>query len=268
MSQYRKDTLGLTGRVGMMILDERRERILEVVEEKGFVSLHDLSSRFGASESTLRRDLEYLDKIGQVRRTRGGAAYVGDSITSFSERLTENIPQKNLIAKAAADLVQPGEAILLDGGTTTLEVAKHLIGKPIQVVTNSVFILNLLINQPEIDLTVIGGFVYPKTGVALGPSAVEALRSVHVRRLIMSVGGITEQGLYNSNSLLVETEQQMIRAAEEVIVVSESNKLGHPTLAHLCSLEKVDRFVVDSGISEEWKNVFQQANVELTIVDT
>lgn len=252
----------------MMILDERRERILEVVEENGFVSLHDLSKRFGASESTLRRDLEYLDTLGQVRRTRGGAAYVGDSMTSFSERLTENSSQKNMIAQAAANLVEPGEAVLLDGGTTTLEVARYLIGKPIQVVTNSLPILNLLINQPEIDLTVIGGFVYPKTGVALGPLAVSALGGVHVRRLIMSVGGITEQGLYNSNSLLVETERQMMCAAEEVIVVADSDKLGHSALAHLCPLNEVDRYVVDSGISEEWKEIFHQANVELTIVET
>jgi len=249
-----------------MILDERRERILEVVEEKGFVSLHDLTSRFSASESTVRRDLEYLDSIGQIRRTRGGAAYVGDSLTPFTDRVSINATQKQQIAKLAAGLVEPGEAVLLDGGTTTLEVARYLIGKPLQVVTNSLPIVNLLINQPEIDLTVIGGYVHPKTGVALGPQAVAALGNIHVRRLIMSVGGITERGLYNSNSLLVDTERQMIAAAEEVVVVADSEKLGHSALAHLCPLSDVDRCVVDSGVTDDWRRIFEEAHVELIIV--
>jgi DeoR/GlpR family transcriptional regulator of sugar metabolism len=157
--------------------------------------------------------------------------------------------------------------VLLDGGTTTLEVARRLAGKSLQVVTNSLPIAGLLINQPQIELIVIGGYVYPTTGVALGPMAVAALANVHVRRLFMSAGGITENGLYNSNALLVETERRMIDAADEVVLVSDSGKLGHSALAHLCRLDVVDRFVVDAGISAEWRKTFEKANVELTIVD-
>jgi DeoR/GlpR family transcriptional regulator of sugar metabolism len=165
------------------------------------------------------------------------------------------------------ELIPPGEAVLLDGGTTTLEVARALIGRSLSVVTNSLPIVSLLINQPNIELTVIGGYVYPKTGVALGPIAVTALTSVHVRQLFVSAGGITADGLYNSNALLVETERRMIESAEEVVVVSDSGKLGHSALAHLCPLDVVDRFVVDSGISPQWQDVFRRAGVELTIVD-
>ena len=123
-------------------------------------------------------------------------------------------------------MVQPGETILLDGGTTTLELARQLIGKPLQVVTNSIPIANLLVNSPLTELIVIGGFVYPKTGVNLGPIAVEALKSIRARRLFVSVGGITAAGLFNSNALLVETERQMIEAADEMIVVSDSSNWG------------------------------------------
>ena len=249
-----------------MILDERRDRILKAVEQKGFVALQELADQFGASESTVRRDLEYLDSIGQVRRTRGGAAYVGESLTAFDERRSRATAEKLRIARAAADMIEPGEAVLLDGGTTTLEVARCLIGKSLQVVTNSLPIVNLLANQPQIDLLMIGGFLYPKTGVFLGPTAVAALETVHVRRLFMSVGGITADGLFNSNSLLVETERNMIEAAEEVIVVSDSGKLGHSALARLCGLDVVDRLVTDSGISAEWKQVFGTADVFLTVV--
>ena len=248
-----------------MLPDERRAKILHLMEEKGFVSLQQLVERVGASESTVRRDLEYLDGISQIRRTRGGAAYIGESLTAFEDRRQESLQQKEHIAQAVAELIEPGEAVLLDGGTTTLEVAKKLIGKPLHVVTNSVPIVNLLINQPNIELIVIGGYVYPKTGVALGPMSVAALSGINVRRLIISVGGITEAGLFNSNSLLVETERQMMKAAEEVMVVSDSGKLGHSALAHLCPLNAVHRLVVDDGISAEWQDIVGAAGVELTI---
>ncbi len=250
-----------------MLLDQRRESVLQIIENKGFASLQQIAEYVEVSESTVRRDLEYLEKIGQIRRTRGGAAYVGESIVTLDERFHRALPEKQAVAKAAADLVQPGEAILLDGGTTTLEVARHLAGKSLQVVTNSLPIANLLANQPQIELIFIGGYLYPKTGVALGPLALAALAQIHVRRLFMSVGGITHSGLFNSNSLLVETERSMLAAAEEVVVVTDSGKLGHSALAHLGPLSCVHRVVVDAAISPEWRHVFAQAGILLTIAE-
>lgn len=248
-----------------MILDQRRYNILQTIEQQGFVSLQSLVELVGASESTIRRDLEYLDRIGQIRRTRGGASFSGESLTGFEERRSQATAEKQAVAKVAAGLIQPGEAVLLDGGTTTLEVARQLIGRALHVVTNSLPIVNLLANQPEIELIQIGGYLFPKTGVALGPLAVSALSQIHVRRLIMSVGGITEQGLFNTNTLLVETERQMMLAAEEVVVVTDSSKLGHSALAHLCPLQKVDQVVVDSGITPQWKQTLEDAGIRVLI---
>ncbi|MFN9976520.1 MAG: DeoR/GlpR family DNA-binding transcription regulator, partial [Phycisphaerae bacterium] len=164
-------------------------------------------------------------------------------------------------------MVAAGETILLDGGTTTLEVARHLSGKPLQVVTNSLPIASLLMNRPEIELIFVGGYVYPKTGVALGDQAVEALKAIHVGRLIMGTGGIVAEGLFNSNALLVETERQMIRAAEHVTLVADSSKFGQRALSHLCSLEVVDDIVTDDGISSEWRQQMQDAGLKLEIVE-
>ena len=250
-----------------MLVDQRRQEIVQIAEKEGFVSMTQLVERIGASESTIRRDLEFLDGIGQIRRTRGGAAYVGESLAPFDVRRTKARHEKERIAQAAAKLVEPGETVLLDGGTTTLEVARELVGRPLQVVTNSIPIVNVLVNSPQTELIVIGGFLYPKTGVNLGPIAVAALKSIHARRLFVSVGGITEAGLFNSNALLVETETQMIEAAEELVVVSDSSKLGHSALAHLCALDVVDRLVVDSGITEEWREIVRRAGVELIVVE-
>lgn len=250
-----------------MILDQRRHNILQTIESNGFVSLQKLVELVGASESTIRRDLEYLDRIGQIRRTRGGASFSGESLTGFEERRSQATAEKQAVARVAASLIQPGEAVLLDGGTTTLEVARQLIGRALHVVTNSLPIVNLLANQPEIELIQIGGYLFPKTGVALGPLAVSALSQIHVRRLFMSVGGITEQGLFNTNTLLVETERQMMLSAEEVVVVTDSSKLGHSALAHLCPLQKVHQLVVDRGITDEWRRILEDAGVKVLVAE-
>jgi DeoR/GlpR family transcriptional regulator of sugar metabolism len=128
-------------------------------------------------------------------------------------------------------------------------------------------VVNLLANQPQIELLMIGGYLYPKTGVALGPLAQAALQTIRVRRLIMSVGGITPRGLFNSNTLLVDTERAMLDVADEVIVVTDSSKLGHSALAHLCELSRVHRLVVDAGITAEWKQILAEAGIDVLIAE-
>lgn len=250
-----------------MLLDQRRDEILQLIEKQGFVSLQELVERLGASESTVRRDLEFLDEIGQIRRTRGGAAYIGEHLTPFEERGTTALSEKQRIAKAVANQIEQGETVLLDGGTTTLEVARCLIGKSLQVVTNSLPMANLLVNQPTIELIFLGGYLYPRTGVALGSLAAAALKDLHVRRVIMSAGGITERGLFNSNTLLVDCERQMFDAAEDVWVVADHTKFGRTALAHLCPLSAVHRYFVDHQLDEKWRAIIRSAGAELTIVD-
>jgi len=255
-----------------MLVDERRRRILELIEESEFASLSDLVGRIDASESTVRRDLEYLEQFGQIRRTRGGATFLGDqrgepNLVGFNSSETPKSRQKSAIARRVSQLVGEAEVVLLDGGTTTLEVARELAGRTVQVVTNSIPIANLLVNRPETELIFLGGTVSPRSGVALGPLLKSALRDIHVRRLIMGAGGVTADGLYNGNTLLVEAEREMMRVAEETILVCDSGKFGHVALVHLCSLKEVDRVVTDSGISSEWQQILRSADVELEIVE-
>ncbi|WP_437225666.1 DeoR/GlpR family DNA-binding transcription regulator [Planctomicrobium sp. SH661] len=250
-----------------MLLDQRRTSVLDIIENKGFASLKEIADAISVSESTVRRDLEHLESIGQVRRTRGGAAYVGESLSGFEDRRSQALREKQRIGRCVAELIGSGETIILDGGTTTLEVAKHLSGKSLQVVTNSLPIVNHLVSVSDIELVFLGGYLYPKTGVALGGLTVAALKQIQARRLIMGVGGITEAGLFNSNSLLVEAEQQMMASADEVIVVADSSKLGHSELTRLCGLDSIHRLVVDSGISAEWRSRIRDFGIELIVVE-
>jgi DeoR family fructose operon transcriptional repressor len=249
-----------------VLVEERRQKVLELVKDKGFVSLGDLAASLEFSESTLRRDLDYWDHRGVLRRTHGGATYVGDGLTmpALEERFATATEEKKQIARAAVERIKDGDAILLDGGTTTLEVAKLLVGRSVQIVTNSLPIANLFAGR-EADLVMIGGYVFPKTGVALGPLAVEMMKDVHVQQAILSVGGITVKGLFNSNLLLVETERQMMRCADEVVVVADHTKIGRQALAFLCELSAIDTLIVDNGITPEQAKLVEEGGARLIV---
>ncbi|MCI0381288.1 MAG: DeoR/GlpR family DNA-binding transcription regulator [Gemmataceae bacterium] len=249
-----------------MLVEERRQRVLDLLSEKGFVSLADLAKEVEASDSTLRRDLEFWEQRGVIRRTHGGAVFAPDhSLPALEERSQRELEEKKLIAKAAAGRIQDGDAILLDGGTTTLEVARLLVGRKLQIVTNSLPIANLFANSRETDLVILGGFVYPKTGVALGPLTVKMMEEIHVHQTILSVGGITAKGLFNSNLLLVETELGMMRCADEVVVVADHTKVGRQALAFLCELTAIDTLIVDHGFSAQQRELLNQNDVSVLV---
>jgi DeoR family fructose operon transcriptional repressor len=248
-------------------VDERRNRLLELVRVRGFAALRDLDKELKVSQSTLRRDLDYLEESGAAKRTHGGVFYTGSSpkLPHFDERQPAQWDKKQAIAARAAELIDEGDTLLLDGGTTTYELARLLVGRRLQVVTNSLPVANLFASDPNADLVLIGGYVYPRTGVSLGPYANEMLAHVNVRKTVLSVGGINDRGYFNSNLLLVETELAMMAAAEEVIVVADSTKFGRQSLAHLAALDAIDRLVVDAEISVEWQEKMTAAGVELLV---
>ena len=256
--------------VPAVLAEERRNRLLELVRVRGFAALPDLAETLQVSESTVRRDLDFLEESGTAKRTHGGVFYTGSSpkLPHFDERQPAQWDKKREIAAHAVRLIEDGDTILLDGGTTTYEVARLLVGRPLQVVTNSLPVANLFAASANTDLVLVGGYVYPRTGVSVGPYANHMLASLNVRRTVLSVAGINERGCYNSNLLLVETEQAMLRAAEEVIVVADSTKLGHQSLAHLCPLEAVNHLVVDRDISQDWRSRLIARGVHLVVAGT
>jgi DeoR/GlpR family transcriptional regulator of sugar metabolism len=252
-----------------VLVEERRQKILDLVHERGFVSLAELARQLSASESTIRRDLDYWGQQGFLKRTHGGAMLREENHTlpALEERSARELEEKRLIARVAAARIRDGDAVLLDGGTTTLEVARLLVGRPLQIVTNSLPIANLFASSRETDLVILGGYVYPRTGVALGPLTVRMMQDVHVHQTVMSTGGITAKGLFNSNLLLVETERQMMRCADEVVVVADHTKIGKQALAFLCELSAVDTLIVDGKATAEQRQLVAGAGVRLLVAD-
>jgi DeoR/GlpR family transcriptional regulator of sugar metabolism len=253
-----------------MQTEERRGRLLELVRLRGFASLEELSSTLAVSASTIRRDLDYLEETGEAKRTHGGVFYTGASpkLPHFEQRQRSEWEKKKQIAACAATLVQEGDTVLLDGGSTTYELAQLLVRRSLQVVTNSLPVATLLTAGDNNDLVLIGGYLHQRTGVCLGPYANQMLQQLSVRRAFVSVAGITEQGCFNSNLLLVETEQAMMRAADEVIVLADSTKFGHRSLALMCELPQVDVMVVDAEISQDWRSKIIAAGVRLLVAES
>lgn len=251
-----------------MLTQERRHRVLELVRLRGgFASLTDLAEELGVSESTVRRDLDFLEETGAAKRTHGGVFYTGDAPKPpyAGEGEPAQWDKKKAIAQRAKDLIEDNDTLLLDGGSTTYELARVLVGRPLQIVTNSLPVANLFAADAYVDLVLTGGYVYPRTGVMLGPHADRTLKEINVRRTILSVAGVTDRGFYNNNVLLVETERAMLQAADEIIVLADSTKFDRQGLVHLCELSAVDRLVADEGISPEWRKKIQHAGVELIV---
>jgi DeoR family transcriptional regulator, fructose operon transcriptional repressor len=266
-----------------MLAESRRRLLLERIARQGFATLDELVKALGVSESTVRRDLEALDTAGSVRRTHGGAVFVDapapapplahvaaatmPPLPAHDDRLGAAAAEKRAIGRATAAMIDDGDTVLLDGGTTTLEVARALLGRRVQVVTNSLPIAQLVAGSPEMDLILIGGSVYPRTGVALGPLAEATMREIRVRRAILGAGGIVAEGLYNSNLLLVEAERRMMACGQEVTIVADRTKFGRLNLAFLCGLDEVDDLVVDPGLGAADRAMLEAAGVRVHLAD-
>jgi DeoR family transcriptional regulator, fructose operon transcriptional repressor len=248
-----------------VLAEKRRQQVLDLVSERGFATLADLAETLQTSESTIRRDLDFLDQQGVLKRTHGGAIYRADGLPALEERSSSQIEEKRLIARTAAARIRDGDAVLLDGGTTTLEVGRLLVGRPVQIVTNSLPIANLFASSRETDLVMLGGYVFPRTGVALGPLTIRMMEDIHVHQTIMSVGGITAKGLFNSNLLLVETERRMMRCADEVVVVADHSKIGRQALAFLCELAAIDTLIVNKTLTPAQRELVDRSDARLIL---
>jgi DeoR/GlpR family transcriptional regulator of sugar metabolism len=246
---------------------DRRDQLLEVIRLRGFADLPGLASKLGVSESTIRRDLEHLEDQGTTKRTHGGVFYTGPKpkLKHFDQIQSQNIIEKKQIAHFASSMIEDGETILIDGGSTAYELARLVLGRNLQVVTNSLPIANLFMGNDATDLVMIGGYVHSKTGVSLGPFAIEMLQDLNCQRAFLSVSGIHQDGLYNNNLLIVETERAMMQSAEQVVVLADHTKFGRKSLSKLCDLSEAGTIIVDDGISKDWQNRIQGADVNLQV---
>jgi len=231
-----------------MTADERKHRLEAYLQEVEFATLEDLAQQVGSSVSTVRRDLTALEFLGSIKRTHGGARVAAPKTDEFifSARETHQFSEKDSIGRAAAELVGPGQSVIIDAGTTAYQVARHLVDRVHMVVTNSLPVANLYASASQVEVVVSGGIIYPRLGVLVGPLAVGSFSNIHSDIAIMGAGGITLDGVSNSHALLIDIQRQMIDGAQRVILCLDNTKFGRQSLTQLCTLDEIDVIVTDS----------------------
>lgn len=256
------------------MIAERQSLLQQLLSQRGMADMDSLAAELQVSSSTVRRDLEQLEQRGLVKRTHGGVIWVGDKSTSsgsrpyaFDQRMGFQHEAKQSIARAARSLVSTGQTVLIDGGTTTFYLAQELLGQPLQIVTNSLPIANLFLNDEQVELILTGGLMYPRYGVLLGPTAENVLSTIHTKTLFLSVAGVHNGALYNQNLLLVQSERRMMEQAQEVVLLVDSGKFGQQALARLCDLKEVDTVVTDGAVSAEHRRAIEEAGCGLIVAE-
>ena len=251
----------------MMTAEERHNRIEQYLQKVEFASLEELSNQVDASISTIRRDLTTLEATGLVRRTHGGARLVNprsDEFT-FSSRNTHQLVEKQAIARACAELIQPNQSVILDAGSTIYQVATQLESKSPQIITNSLPVANLYAGSNRLEVVVSGGVIYPRLGVLVGPLAVESFLRMHADVAIMSAGGISLEGITNSHGLLIDIQKAMIQAVQRVIFCFDHTKFGRKSVLPLCELDCIDVIVTDSKADSDLIEAVRGRGVEVII---
>jgi DeoR family fructose operon transcriptional repressor len=253
-----------------MTAEERKHRIETYLQEVEFASLEELAKHVEASVSTVRRDLTVLEAAGGLKRTHGGARVIAPKTDEFifSARDTHQLPEKEAIGKACAELIRPNQSVIIDAGTTVYHVARHLEGKSPQIVTNSLPVANLFAAAGRVELLLSGGVIYPRLGVLVGPLAVEAFSKIHADVAVMGAGGITLEGLTNSHGLLIDIQLAMIRAAAKVIMCLDHTKFGRRSVTPLCDLAPIDTIVTDSAAPAELVEQLRTKGIEVIVAQS
>jgi DeoR/GlpR family transcriptional regulator of sugar metabolism len=250
-----------------MQAEERQHRLEIYLQSVEFASLEELAKHVGASTSTVRRDLILLETVGSLRRTHGGARIVAPRTDefAFSARDTHQLAEKEMIGRACAELIQPRESVIVDAGTTTFHVARHLENKTLQIITNSLPVANHFASAQRVEVVVSGGVIYPRLGVLVGPLAVEAFSKIHADAAIMSAGGITLEGVTNSHGLLIDIQRAMINAAQRVILCLDHTKFGRQSVSVLCDLTCLDTVVTDSAAPPDLVEALRSRGLEVIV---
>jgi DeoR/GlpR family transcriptional regulator of sugar metabolism len=251
--------------VPSVLIAERRRRLLEHVRGRGYVSFRDLAEALGASESTVRRDLRSMVSDGLLTATRGGVGPVQAAHPAPARAVPPAHPpvgdgsadpvhiRREAIAADAATLIVAGSAVLLGPGRTTTALARHLTTiSQLTVVTNSITVTDALVAAPQIDVVLIGGALRRSIGAVVGPIAEQTLQGLRGAQVFLSGEGVTvERGLTTPNVFAAATDQAMMAAGRQVVVLADHTKLGRDTMCQTVPSSRMDVLVTDAAADLE-----------------
>lgn len=256
-----------------MMPKERRYQIIDILYQNKSASVVDLCEQLKASEATIRRDLTILEEEGKLERVHGGAI-IGSNVPlekeeSFNEKEGSLNFEKRRIAAKAFSFIRENDSIFLDGGTTTLELAR-LLGKShinLNVFTNSPYISQYIARNEHIDLFIVGGPIRNNTLAIIGQMAIETIRRFRLDKVFIGVNGISvEYGLTTQNFEEAQIKKAILERGRERFILSDSTKFNKVALCEVLPLSSVDK-IITTTIDEDMKKMIQNAGVEIIEVD-
>jgi len=254
---------------------EREQAILELLRDRDFISVSELDRRLDVSIATLRRDLDRLESNGKIVRVRGGAHLVpadaGDDDprhlrgVPFHENIGLHRAEKEAIGKAAAALCAPGESVIIDGGSTTLQMCPHLASLGLQVLTNSLHIVSALLPQPNTRISLPAGSVFREQNIILSPFEDDGADRYRASKMFLGAASIGRHGLMQTDVILVQAERRLLARADKTIVLVDSSKFDAPAGHAVCDLEDIDLVVTDQNLRAADAATLEKAGVEVVI---
>ncbi|MFV0333061.1 MAG: DeoR/GlpR family DNA-binding transcription regulator [Tropicimonas sp.] len=252
---------------------ERHRVILSAVQDRPVAMVADLCTLTGASEATIRRDIAALHMRKELRRVRGGAEalappqFIGLAGRPFAMNETLHIARKRAIAIAAAGLCEDGEAVIINGGTTTFQMVHPLATRRLQVFTNSFPIAEHLLKHSRNTVMVPGGAIYREQNIILSPFENDVTRNFYARHMFMGAHGIGRVGLMEADPLLIQAEEKLMGQADELVVMVDSSKFAGRSSLILCPLEKIDILITDEGIDGRAAAMIESAGIRLIVAE-
>jgi DeoR family ulaG and ulaABCDEF operon transcriptional repressor len=250
---------------------ERHSLILKLVNERSIVSVGDLLELLGASEATIRRDINTLAERGEVKRIRGGAEAVRPRLQAhlvgmpFAISQGISVPQKRAIARAAASLISPGESIIINGGTTTYALVEFLADQDLDVLTNSFPIAAQLLATSRNRITLPGGTIFREQNIVLSPFSHDAIENFWGNKLFTGCYGINRFGLMEADPLIVQAQNKLLQRTEDVIVMADSSKLRQKSAMIVTALSRISTLITDDGARPEELEVFRSADIKVIV---
>ena len=254
-----------------MTSSHRREKLLELLENNMYIDVKTLVEELGVSEATARRDLGYLANMGFVVRTHGGAYFttnkstIHEPILDYKQHMME--AEKRVIGRAAADLVSPGDTLMIDSGSTTWYMVENLRSKkPLTVVSNDIKILTHVSDYPGFTVIDTGGIIRPELKILLGESAISVIHGLHVNWVFQGANAIDlKHGITTTSMEEASLKQAMIDAGQKVVILADHTKFGKAVFTRVCGLDEVSLIITDAGIPPEQADEIRSLGVNLQI---
>jgi len=255
-----------------LLAEERRQKIREVLQEDGRITIEDIGAKFHVSAVTARSDLDTLAERGDAVRSHGGAVRQVNPVVDYPLHIKETVhhAEKVRIGQAAADLIKPQQTVILDSGATTTQIARRIRTArihPLTVITNALNIAYELAETEGISMIMIGGLLRRASSSFVGPQAERMLQGLHADHLFLAVDSLHPvEGFSTPDVLEAQLNQVMIRVATEVTVVADASKFGRRSLSIIGRVECAQRIISDVRVSDEAGSLLRAKGLQLVTV--